>query len=163
MSRLPRIIGIVCIVVGALAVVVGAAVYLEVRSQLSAQNITVSSDADMFGGKQVTGPFTAYAQAQALNNHALEAGNGQTYAQLDKNDPARNTVMTADFLQASLYTSVVAFGVSFLIAILGVMFVLVGLTIHELDKRTSAAGGSIDLRETKEAAKAANDAEVAST
>jgi hypothetical protein len=146
MSRLPRIFGTVCIVVGAIAIVVGGAVYLLVRSELSAQNITVSSDANYLAGKPVTGPLTAYSQAVTLNNHALEAGNGKTYAELDKSDPNRNTVMTADFLQASLYTSVVAFGVSFLIAILGVMFVFVGLTFRELAKRTEGDQRSIDLR-----------------
>ena len=145
MSRLPRIMGTVAIVVGALAIVVGIGVFFVVRSQLSAQQITVSSDAPFFAGREVKGPFTAYAQAQALNDHALKAGNGQTYAQLSQTDPNRNTVMTADFLQASLYTSVVAFGVAFLVGCLGVAFVFIGLTFRELDKRTRAI---VDLRET---------------
>jgi cbb3-type cytochrome oxidase subunit 3 len=42
-------------------------------------------------------------------------------------------------LQASLYTSVVAFGMSILIAVLGVMFILVGYAMLELDKRTTLA------------------------
>jgi hypothetical protein len=156
-SRLPRIFGTVSIVVGAIAIVVGAAVYLLVRSELSSQNITVSSDATYLAGKPVTGPLTAYSQAVTLNNHALEAGNGKTYAELDKSDPSRNTVMTADFLQASLYTSVVAFGVSFLIAILGVMFVFVGLTFRELAKRTEGVTTAIDLGSGAEAKSDAPD------
>ena len=137
MSRLPKFMGIASIVVGALAIVVGVVVFFVVRSELSAQNITVSSDAPFLEGHDVTGPFTAYAQALALSDHAKEAGGGKTYAELPQDDPARNTVMTADFLQASLYTSVVAFGVSVLIAALGVVFIFVGLTFRELDKRTT--------------------------
>ena len=136
---MPRIVSILAIVVGAIAVVVGALTYLEVRSQLSAQKITVSKDAPHLGGKEVKGPLTAYEQAQAINKHALEAGNGKTYAELPQGDPARNTVMTAGFLQASLYTSVVAFGTAILIVVLGVMFILVGLAMRVLDARTRTA------------------------
>jgi len=136
MARLPRIVCWISIVVGALAIVVGATVYVIVRNTLSDQHITVASDAPFAAGQEVKGPITAYAQAMALNDHALDAGGGKTYAELDQDDPRRTTVMTADFLQASLYTSVVAFGVAILIAVLGVMFVLVGLTFLELDRRT---------------------------
>jgi hypothetical protein len=152
MSRLPKIMGVAAIVVGALAIVIGGAVYWEVHSQLAAQHITVSEDAPFLGGRSVGGPFTAYAQAQALNDHALKAGNGQTYAELPQGDPTRNTVMTADFLQASLYTSVVAFGVATLVICLGIAFVLMGLTFRELDRRTQ---GAIDLRETAPVTRAA--------
>jgi hypothetical protein len=145
MSRMPRIVSTISVVVGAIALVVGVSVYFTVRSQLSAQHITVSSDASMMAGQPVTGPFTAYAQAEVLNTHALEAGNGKTYAELPQGDPARNTVMTANFLQASLYTSVVAFGLSFLIAALGIMFILLGLGFRVLDKRTTAVAAQADL------------------
>ena len=136
MARMPKIMGIVSIVVGVLAVVVGIAVFLVVRSELSSQRITVSEDAPFLAGNQVTGPFTAYAEAIALSEHAEEIGGGKTYAELPSDDPNRNKVMTADFLQASLYTSVVAFGVCALIIALGIMFVLVGLTFRSLDERT---------------------------
>ena len=144
MSRMPRIMGTASMVVGVLAMVVGVAVYLLVRSELSDQKITVSSDAQYLAGKDVTGPFTAYAEAQAINKHALAAGDGKTYAEIDKDDPARDTVMTADFLQASLFTSVVAFGVSALVFGLGVMFVLFGFVFRELDRRTRSATGPQD-------------------
>ena len=137
MSRMPRIVSWVSIAVGAIAIVVGVATYLEVRSQLSAQHIVVSKDAPHLGGKDVKGPLTAYEQAQAINEHALKAGNGKTYAELPQGDPARNTVMTAGFLQASLYTSVVAFGVAILIVVLGGMFILIGLAVRVLDSRTA--------------------------
>jgi hypothetical protein len=133
---MPKVVGWISIVTGSIAIIVGVAVYFTVRSQLSDEKITVSEDAPFLQGHDVTGPFTAYAEAQAISKHALKAGNGKTYAELPQDDPNRQTVMTADFLQASLYTSVVAFGVSFLIAFLGAMFVLLGLTLHELDRRT---------------------------
>ena len=55
--------------------------------------------------------------------------------------------MDADFLQASLYTSVVAFGVAFLISMLGVIFFLIGLSLHELDRRTRRAEATADANE----------------
>lgn len=137
MSRMPKIMGIAAIVIGAIAVVVGVVVFFVVRSELSDQKITVSDDAPFLSGRSVNGPFTAYAEALALSDHANEIGGGKTYAELDKDDPTRNTVMTADFLQASLYTSVVAFGVSVLIAALGVVMIFIGFTFRELDRRTS--------------------------
>ncbi len=136
MSRTPRIVGTIAIVVGVLAFIAGIVVWGVVRYQLSEQHITVSEDAPFLGGKDVKGPFTAFAQAAAINKHATKAGGGKTYAELPQDDPNRSTVMTADFLQASLYTSVVAFGVAFLVSVLGVFFFLIGVTLHELDRRT---------------------------
>jgi len=56
--------------------------------------------------------------------------------------------MTADFLQASLYTSVVAFGVAVLVVVLGVMFLLLGLAVLELDRRTVAAREEVPQAKT---------------
>ena len=138
MQRMPRIMGIASIVIGALAIVVGVAVYVMVHNELADQKITVSDDAPFLGGDDVDGPFSAYAQATAINDHAKEAGDGKTYAELAQDDPARQTVMTADFLQASLFTSVVAFGVAALVVALGVVMIFFGFTFRELDRRTHA-------------------------
>ena len=127
MSKMPRIVAIVSIVAGAIMIVVGVAVYFVVQRELSDEKIVVSDDAENFAGDDVDGPFTAYAEAMVIKEHALEAGGGQTYAQLPQDDPARETVMTALFLRASLFTSVVAFGVATLVAGLGVLFILLGL------------------------------------
>jgi hypothetical protein len=139
MNRTPRIIAIITIVAGALLIVLGGITYYVVHSELADEKITVSDDADNFAGEPVEGPFTAFAQAEVIKDHALEAGGGQTYAQLDQDDPARQTVMTASFLRASLFTSVVAFGVAALVMGLGVLFILVGIALLVLDKRLRPA------------------------
>jgi hypothetical protein len=136
MSRMPRLVGTVSVIVGALAIVAGSVVYYVVHRELAAQHNTVSADAPFLAGDDVDGPFSAYAEAMAINQHALDAGGGKAYAEIAKDDPKRETVMTADFLQASLFTSVVAFGVAALVAALGIMFVLLGLGFRELDRRT---------------------------
>jgi hypothetical protein len=127
MSKMPRIFAIVSIVAGAIMIVVGVAVYFVVQRELADEKIVVSDDAENFAGDDVDGPFTAYSEAMVIKEHALEAGGGQTYAQLPQDDPARDTVMTASFLRASLFTSVVAFGVATLVAGLGGLFILRGL------------------------------------
>jgi hypothetical protein len=133
------VVGIVVAVVGVIFAVAGVVTWFVVADQLAAEKITVSKDADMLAGQDVTGPFTAYAQAQVINKHALEATGGKTYAELDKEDPARTTAMQASFLRASLFTSVVAFGVAALAVVLGIMLVLIGWALRSLSAGTAAA------------------------
>lgn len=142
MNKMPKVVSIISIVAGAIAIVTGVVVFFVVRSELASQKIVVSDDAPFLAGHKVEGPLTAYAEALALADHAKEIGGGKTYAELDQDDPTRDTVMTADFLQASLYTSVVAFGVCILIVILGVLFILLGLAMRTLDRRTHDGSGS---------------------
>jgi hypothetical protein len=130
-----RITGILAIVGGVILIVAGVAVWFVVTDQLSAQKITVSGDADCAAGKDVNGPITAYCQAQVINKHALAATGGKTYAELEKGDPTRDTAMQASFLQASLFTSVIAYGVCAMAAGLGILFILIGWALTSLSKR----------------------------
>lgn len=70
--------------------------------------------------KQVAGPFTAYCQAKVIEKHTLEATGGKTYAEFDREDPLREVAASSSFLQASLFTSVLAFGVAAMAAGMGV-------------------------------------------
>jgi hypothetical protein len=131
-----RGIGMFSVIVGILLIVAGIVVWVVVSMTLQDEQIVVSDDANMFAGQEVAGPFTAYAQAEVINKHALEASGGATYAELEQDDPVRATVMNASFLRASLFTSVVAFGVCALVIGLGLMFILLGVALRRL------AGGS---------------------
>ncbi len=122
--------GWVVAVAGVIFAVAGVVTWFVVADQLRAENITVSEDADYFAGEAVTGPLTAYSEAQVINRHALEATGGKTYAELERDDPLRETAMQASFLRASLFTSVVAFGVAALAAVLGVLLVLIGTSMR---------------------------------
>jgi hypothetical protein len=136
--RAVRGISLALMIVGALMVIVGVTTYAMVSSTLAKENITVSEDACL-GGRSVAGPFTAYCEAMIISEHALAATDGKTYAELDREDPLRTVAMNGSFLRASLFTSVVAFGVAFLVAALGVLFILVGLAFHSLvGKRAQA-------------------------
>ena len=127
MKKLPRIVGYLSILAGLILIVSGGVTWYIVQRELSDEHIVVSEDAANHAGEKVEGPVTAYSQAMVIKKHALEAGGGKTYAQLPQDDPARQTVMTASFLRASLFTSVTAFGVAALVMGLGVLFILVGL------------------------------------
>jgi hypothetical protein len=127
-----RIISTLVFVVGAILIVAGVVTWFAVRSQLAAEHITVSQDASAFAGDEVDGPFTAYVEANTIEKHALAATGGKTYAELAQNDPKRQTAMTASFLRASLYTSVVAFGVAAMAAAIGVVLVLIGWALRSV-------------------------------
>ena len=85
----------------------------------------------MFAGKDIKAPFTAYFPAMTIGKHAKDIAGG-AYAQLPQDDPNRDTVMTASFLQASLFTSVVAFGVAAMATVLGVLLILLGWAIRRM-------------------------------
>jgi hypothetical protein len=134
-----RVLAILVMVAGLILMIAGVVTWFVVRDQLAAEQIVVSDDADRFAGQEVNGPFTAYAQADVINQHALDASGGKTYAQLDQDDPVRSTVMTASFLRASLYTSVVAFGVAFFAFGIGIVMILIGWALMRVERALRAA------------------------
>jgi 4'-phosphopantetheinyl transferase EntD len=87
----------------------------------------------------VAGPFAAYCEADIIAHHALEATGGKTYAELDREDPLRPVAMNGSFLRASLFTSVVAFGVSFMAIGIGIVFILIGMALLNLAGRVGGA------------------------
>ena len=137
-----RLLGVAVIVAGAILAASGVITWIVVQSQLADEQITVSDDADRFAGDSVDGPLTAYAEADAIEGHALEASGGLTYAELPQDDPTCETVMTASFLRASLFTSVVSFGVAAMAMGLGVIFVLIGIALLLLARELAATPAS---------------------
>jgi len=169
LNRISRILAIIVCVIGLVMFVFGIGTYVFTSQQLGSQGITVSAatadDPGSLVGKPVNGPFTALAQANAINHHALAAGGGKTYAELPNvatsdgktynkdvaqesstdgqahaaGDPlseqdaasyaARSTAQQAALLQASLFVSVLAFGVSVLIIALGLVLVMIALAL----------------------------------
>ena len=124
-----RVLAVLVIIAGVVFIVAGIGSWMAVKSQLTAENITVSDDAGRFAGEPVDGPFTAYEEANVINKHALEATGGKTYAELDRDDPTRQTAMTASFLRASLFTSVLAFGVAAMAGGLGITLIIIGVAL----------------------------------
>jgi hypothetical protein len=123
---LVKAVGVLGIIGGILLILVGVVAWIGVTTQLTAEKITIPDDAAAMQGEQVTGPITAWIQADIINTHALAASGGKTYAELPQDDPARQTVMQASFLRASLFTSIVAYGVALFAAGMGVLSILFG-------------------------------------
>ena len=128
---------IASIVIGALMIVGGVVTWFVVSDTLADQQITTSEDACL-PGRSVSGPFTAYCEAKVIEQHALEATEGLDYAELDREDPLREVAMNVAFLQSSLFTSVVAFGVAAMAVAVGLLFILIGLGIRDVTERTTA-------------------------
>ena len=64
----------------------------------------MSDDAARFAGQPVDGPLTAYYEADSIATHSMALSGGKTYAELDREDPARALVTNGSFLRASLFT-----------------------------------------------------------
>jgi hypothetical protein len=137
-GRTVRLLAILTIAAGVVMLIGGAATWYTVQSQLADERINVSEDAEWFAGERIDGPLTAYAEAQVIEKHALETSGGKTYAELDREDPKRQTVMTGSFLRASLFTSVVSFGVAAMAMGLGVLLALIGYALFAVSRQLAA-------------------------
>lgn len=119
------------IIFGAVLIVGGIGTWVMVSNTLADQRITTPSDACL-PDREVRGPFTAFCQARVIEEHTLESTDGLTYAELDREDPRRDLAMNSSFLQASLFTSILAYGVSAMAAGMGVLFILIGLGMRDV-------------------------------
>ena len=126
---------IIAMVAGIVLVITGIGTWYTVSTTLADQNIVTPDDACL-PGREVNGPATAFCQADIINTHTQDATGGKTYAELDRDDPLRQTAMTSSFLQASLFTSVVAFGISAMAIGIGVVFIFLGLAVMRLVPKT---------------------------
>jgi ABC-type sugar transport system permease subunit len=125
-----KIASVLAVVVGILMAVAAVATWLVVYNTLSDQKIVVAEDADCLAGDEVDGPFSAYCQAKVIDKHTKGITGGKTYAELARDDPLRATAMDSAFLQASLFTSVLAFGVAAMAFVVGIVLALLGLAIR---------------------------------
>jgi len=130
-----RLFGTLLTALGLLMAVAGIGTWAGVAQGLAQEEITVSENAAMFAGQPVVTPWAVWAQSEVIRADLAEMTGGQTYAEMDREDPQRQAVATGTFLRASLITSVIAFGVALALVGIGTGFVLGGLGL-----RSSAAG-----------------------
>ena len=113
--------------------------WVVVSNTLAEQKITVADDASCLAGDEVNGPLSAYCEAKIIDQHALDATGGLHYSELGRDDPLRQVAQSAAFLQASLFTSIVAFGVAGMAILIGVLFILIGMGIKDVAGRSVRA------------------------
>lgn len=116
----------VFIVAGIYAIVQGLDAADVVRERITAENIVTAEDSAL-PNVLVDGYDAAVAQADVIGVHALEATDGQTYAEMDREDPNREIAAKAASLRTSLYSTAMAFKLSELVTYLGAAFVALGL------------------------------------
>lgn len=138
-----------CFLGGPALLAAGAGAWAVITQQLKTQEIEVHADSEKFGGKTVAGPVTAFAQANVIEQHALGMSGGRTFADIshewmqataagdtaraDELASTRETVMQANFLRSSLFTSVLAYGVAALAGGMGLLTILVGSALPSED------------------------------
>lgn len=139
-----RLVGGLCVAAGSLLLAGGAGAWTLVTTQLRAEKITVPGNAPALAGKPVQGPATAYVEALVIKGNAERGAGGRTFAdvsdalrQVEKGSEQEHelraqsaALSTAASLRTSLMTSVLAYGVSALVAGLGVFFVVVGSVLR---------------------------------
>ena len=125
-----KVAALTSIIVGIVMAVAGVVTWIIVSTTLADQRITVSDDASCAAGDGVNGPISAYCQADIIDQHTLNITGGKTYAELERDDPNRAVAMDSAFLQASLFTSVVACGVAAMAFVLGIVLALIGFALR---------------------------------
>ena len=136
------------IVLGILLALAGLLAWIFTTHQLSAQGITVPENTyggimSTFSGHRVNNPLAAMAQAEVINEHTMAATGGRTFAQIPQGEEVRATAQTAAFLQASLFTSVLAFALSLLVFTLGILFIVIGSALYHLSDRFDGLGNAL--------------------
>ena len=126
------------ITLGVLLIIGSIGTWILVSTTLSDQNITTSDDAVCLADTEVNGPFSAFCQARTIDRNVREITGGLTYAELPRDDERRATAQNAAFLQASLFTSVLAFGVAAMAFGMGVIFVLIGLGMRDVKEQLAS-------------------------
>jgi len=139
------------IVLGILLALAGILAWFFTAHQLGGQGITVPDNdyggiMSAFAGHHVNNPLAAMAQAQVINEHAMAATGGRTFAQIPQGEEVRATAQTAAFLQASLFTSVLAFALSLLVFTLGILFIVIGSALYHLSDRFDGLGNALANR-----------------
>jgi hypothetical protein len=121
------VLGLVFIVGGAYMIREGRAAHDEIKNTLVLEDVTTSPDASI-PNVRVDSAATAKSEAEVIAQHVNEITGGKTYAQLDREDPLRPTVLNAITLRTSLNMAVMGFNVADLVVGLGVFMIVIGAT-----------------------------------
>ena len=121
----PMVLGLVFIGGGIYMMTAGQSAKDEVRDSIVSENIITSEDASI-PNVLVDNAAKAKAEADVIGVHYLEITGGKTYADLDRDDPNRETAFRAVQLRTSLNLAVMGFKVADLVIGLGVFMIVVG-------------------------------------
>ena len=123
----PLALGVVFIGAGLYMVAEGRSAHDEVRDAVARENIVTAEDSAL-PNERIDDAATAKAQADVIEKHYLDATGGKTYAELDREDPLRETAFRAASLRTSLNLAVMGFKISDLVVGMGFFMVAIGGT-----------------------------------
>ena len=132
-------ISIVVMVVGAIMVIAGAVTYAQVSSTLRDERITVSDDATASRASRCRGPFAAYCEADIIETTPSRRPAARPTPSSTVRIRCAQVAMNGSFLRASLFTSVVAFGVAAMAIGIGIVFILIGVALLNIAGRMGGA------------------------
>ena len=118
---------------GVTSMVSGVVAWFTVRAQLADEKIVVPGS-----GRAVTGPLSAYQEADVIKQIALRATEGKTYGELEEDHPAAAMAKDASLLRASLFTSILAFGMAGTQVAVGAVLTAIGRALSRTAKRLPA-------------------------
>ncbi len=133
------ILAVLFVVAGAILLVEGNNTRTELVSSLANENITGADPQILLTYEGARAPegvvvpeakidtgIEAYYQAQVIRTHTMGITEGKTYAEMDRQDPARATYITSLTLQNSLNMAHMGLEITRLIIGLGVAFLGLG-------------------------------------
>ncbi len=123
----PLVLGLVFIGAGIYMLVEGTRAKDEVRDAVVSENILTSEDASI-PNVLVDDVDTAKAESDVIEVHYLEITGGQTYADLDRDDPNRETAFRAVQLRTSLNLAIMGFRVADLVIGMSIFMIVIGAT-----------------------------------
>lgn len=130
-SKLFTVVAMLAFVVGGFSILGGIGGATYTYQQAAAENITTPGDAAI-AEAPVRGPMTMWAQADIITQHQLDSTDGQRYAEMDREDPARASWFDATTLTTALSMGVLAYAFSAFAIAMGAMLVAMGLVIFRL-------------------------------
>ena len=156
MSKLLKFVSVVIIVMGILMVCGGAWGAVYISQHVVQEKITTPEDASI-PNVLVKGPLTLKAQADIIRHHTLTMTGEKTFAEMPRQIPkvdangsavlgedgkpvmvantARDIWITATTLITALNLGLLSYAFSGLAVVLGIVFILIGLTFYAMSKR----------------------------
>jgi hypothetical protein len=134
MKKLLKVSAGLAIVAGLVLVAGGVWGICFTYQNIVQENITTPADASI-PSTPVRGPFTLKAQADIIREHTLKSTGGQTFAEMPREDSARDIWITATTLITALNLGILTYVFSGLILLFGLISIWTGIVFYVLSKR----------------------------
>lgn len=122
-------------IIAGLVLVVGGALGINFTYKNVVQENIVTPDDAIIPSTPVRGPLTLMAQADIIRMHTLKSTGGKTFAEMSREDPARDIWITATTLTTALNFGVMSYAFSAFTILFGLISIWTGITFYALSKK----------------------------